>query len=136
MHNNNNVHLSCAHQRPEHSQCHIVHINLNMMFYTHAEHKNCIKYFMETRTRTHTHTAMNSNVHDTDQYQTSYMHMRRHTHSLTDCSRNCVLILVGASELCGWILHSGNNCSMLQAWALALSMRQPASNGHAHRFLP
>ena len=33
VNNNNNVHLSCAHQCPEHS-----HINLNTIFYTHIEH--------------------------------------------------------------------------------------------------
>ena len=33
--NNNNVHLLCAHQRPERS---MIHINLNMIFYTHVKH--------------------------------------------------------------------------------------------------
>ena len=33
--NNNHVHLSCAHQRPE---CSHIHVNLNMKLYTHIEH--------------------------------------------------------------------------------------------------
>ena len=36
--NNNNVNLSCAHQRPERS--HDTYINLNMIFYTHVEHSS------------------------------------------------------------------------------------------------
>ena len=35
--NTNNVHSSCAHQRPECS-VDMIHINLNMIFYTHVEH--------------------------------------------------------------------------------------------------
>ena len=44
---------------------------------------------------------MNLNVHDTDQYHTSYMRARTHTHTLTDydCSRNWVLILDGVKIL-------------------------------------
>ena len=55
---------------------HMIHINLNTIFCTHVEHTATktiyIRYYMETY-NTHTHT---------------------HTH--TDCSRNWVLILVGA----------------------------------------
>ena len=44
---------------------HMIHINLNAIFYTHVEHSPIktvyIKYY-----RTHTHTAMNSNMYDTD----------------------------------------------------------------------
>ena len=58
---------------------HIIHINLNMIFYTHVEHsptktiyikyykKNIKKHTLQTHTHTHTH---------------------------IDCSRNWVLILV------------------------------------------
>ena len=39
---------------------HMIHINLNMIFYPHVEHSRTetiyIKYFVEKRTRTHTHT--------------------------------------------------------------------------------
>ena len=55
--------------------------------------------------RTHTHTTMNLNVHDTDQYQTTYMRecvrTHAHTHTLThyDCSWNLVLILFGVKIL-------------------------------------
>ena len=33
--NSNNVHLSCAHQS---LSAHMIHINLNMIFYTHVDH--------------------------------------------------------------------------------------------------
>ena len=46
--NNNNEHLSCAHQRPERS---MIHINLNMIFYTHVQHSPTktiyIKYYLK-----------------------------------------------------------------------------------------
>ena len=54
---------------------HIIHINLNMIFYTHVEHipiKNNLHEVLYGHTHTHTHTpAMRLNVHDTDQYQLS-----------------------------------------------------------------
>ena len=53
-HNNNNVHLSCADQR---LSAHMIHINLNMIFYTHVEQSPTktiyIKYYMEKQTHTH-----------------------------------------------------------------------------------
>ena len=76
----------------------IIHINLNMIFYTHVEHSpvknNLLKVLYgnthtHTHTHTHAHTAMNLNVYDTDQYHTSYMRERvctyahTHTHTLT-----------------------------------------------------
>ena len=89
----NSVHLSRAHQRPEHS--HDIHINLNTIFYTHVEHSPTetiyIKYYMENK---HTQNTMNFNMSDTD----LYMHM--HTYTRTDCSRNWVLVLVGVEILC------------------------------------
>ena len=58
---------------------HMIHINLNMIFYTHVEHSPTkaiyIKYYTEKQTHApHTHT-----------------HARTHN----DCSRKWVLILVG-----------------------------------------
>ena len=54
---------------------HMIHINLNLIFYTHVEHSPTktiyIKYYSEKLTHTHTH----------------------------DCSRNWILILVGAEIL-------------------------------------
>ena len=39
---------------------HIIHINLNTIFYTHVKHSPtktvCIRYYMEAHTHTHTHT--------------------------------------------------------------------------------
>ena len=67
-----------------------IHINLNI-FYTHIEHSPTKTAPMEKQ-HPYTHT-MNSNVDDTDLYRTSYMHTRN------DCSRNWVLILVGAKIL-------------------------------------
>ena len=39
--NHNNVHLSCVHQRPS---AHMIHINLNMIFYTHVEHSPTMQF--------------------------------------------------------------------------------------------
>ena len=59
---------------------HTIHINLNTIFYTHVEHSPTktiyIRYFMETHTHTHTRARARN-----------------------DCSRNWVLILVGAEIL-------------------------------------
>ena len=57
---------------------HTIHINLNMIFYTHVEHSPTktiyIKYYKYLYIYTNTHT-----------------HARAHTHIHTDCSRNWVL---------------------------------------------
>ena len=62
---------------------HMIHINLNMIFYTHVEHSPTktiyIKYFYLFLNTLQTHTHTNT---------------RAHTHTYTDCSRNWVLILV------------------------------------------
>ena len=65
---------------------HMIHINLNMIFYTHEEHGPTktiyIKYYLKIKKKalqTHTHT---------------HTHTQLHTHAHTDCSRNWVLILV------------------------------------------
>ena len=69
---------------------HMIHINLNMIYYTHVEHSLTktiyIKYYMETRTHTRTHTC-------------AHIHTHTYTHTRADCSRNWVLILVGAEML-------------------------------------
>ena len=61
---------------------HTVHINLNTIFYTHAEHSPTktiyIRYYMET----HKHTRA-----------------RAHTHTMTIAKINWVLILVGVEIL-------------------------------------
>ena len=61
---------------------HMIHINLNMIFYTHVEHSPTktiyIKYYTKTKQKTH--------------YKHTHTHTHTHTHS--DCSRNWVLILV------------------------------------------
>ena len=86
--NNNNIYHALINAL----SAHMIHINLNMIFYTHVKHSPTktiyIKYYLITiitviiiikthykhaRARTHTHT---------------------HTHTYTDCSRNWVLILV------------------------------------------
>ena len=67
---------------------HIIHINLNTIFYTHVEHRptktNHTKHHMERPPYTHTHT---------------HTHARTHARTHNDCSRNWVLILVGAKIL-------------------------------------
>ena len=46
---------------------HMIHINLNMIFYTHVEHSPTktiyIKYYTERQTKTHTHTGMHTHTH-------------------------------------------------------------------------
>ena len=68
---------------------HMIHINLNMIFYTHAEHGPTetiyIKSLLYGKTNKYTH------------YTGARTHARTHTHN--DCSRNWVLILVGMKIL-------------------------------------
>ena len=63
---------------------HMIHINLNTLFYTHIEHSPTktiyIRYYMETPTYPPTPPPP-------------------HTHTHNDCSRNWVLILVGVEIL-------------------------------------
>ena len=76
---------------------HIIHINLDILYTcTDVEHSP-IKNNLHKVFYGNTHTAINLNVHDTDQYHTSYMHT--HTHNEYDCSRNWVLIFIGAKIL-------------------------------------
>ena len=47
---------------------HIIHINLNMIFYTHVEHSpikksTYIKYYNTGKTHTHTHARTNARTH-------------------------------------------------------------------------
>ena len=73
--NNNNVHLSCAQQRPEHSHAH-------MIFYTHLEHSPTktihIKYYMESHTHTHTHAHTHTHT-----YTRTHACTRTHAHTHT-----------------------------------------------------
>ena len=54
---------------------HMIYINLNTLFYTHAEDSPtktiCIRYYMETHTHTHTHTHART-------------HARTHAHTHTE----------------------------------------------------
>ena len=56
---------------------HMIHINLNMILYTHVEHSPTktiyIKYYKKNNIKTH------------------YKHTHTHAHAHTDCSRNWVL---------------------------------------------
>ena len=72
---------------------HMIHIDLNTIFYTHVEHSLAkaisVKLLYGEHTHTHTHNAMHSNMYDTDQYAQEYEHARTcththtHTHTLT-----------------------------------------------------
>ena len=81
---------------------HTIHINLNTIFYTHVEHSPTKtiyeRYYMETRTRTHiyTHTHARTLARTRTHART---HTHTHTHTHIDCSRNWILILVGAEIL-------------------------------------
>ena len=61
---------------------HTVHINLNMIFYTHvSEHSPIKNNLLEVfYGNTHTYTAMNLNVYDADQYPAAYMCEHAHAH--------------------------------------------------------
>ena len=67
---------------------HMIHINLNMIFYTHVEHSPTktifIRYYVETRTHARTH---------------AHARTHTHTHTHTNCSKNWVLILFGEEIL-------------------------------------
>ena len=64
---------------------HMIHINLNMIYYTHVEHcPTKTIYIKHTHTHTHTHTQT---------------HTHTHTHTHSDCSRNWVLISVRMETL-------------------------------------
>ena len=60
-------------------RAHIIHIKLNMIFYTHVEHSPTktiyIKYYT-THTHTHTHTLTHSHTH-------THTHIHTHTHTHT-----------------------------------------------------
>ena len=62
---------------------HIMHINLNTIFYTHVEDSPSKRIYIRHYTHTHTHART---------------HARTHTHT-RDCGRNWVLILVGEEIL-------------------------------------
>ena len=100
---------------------HIIHTNLDMIFYTHVEHspiKNNLHKVTHTHTHTHTHSITHSHTQTHThpainlniwmcmtliwQWSVSYIiHVRAHAHTHTDydCSRNWILILVGAKIL-------------------------------------
>ena len=116
---------------------HMIHINLNMVFYTHVEHsptKTTHTNWQSTIQKddsppppppppTHTQITMNSNVHNTDLYHTSHTwacactHTHTHTHTHNDCSRNWVLILVGAKIL--WEEGFQFGFKRWQGWAVS-----------------
>ena len=97
---------------------HMIHINLNMIFYTHVEHSPTKTIYIKNynqkkkkkkkrttnththalQTHTHTHTHTHTRTTNTHTHTHIYTHTATHTHSYThthrDCSRNWVLILV------------------------------------------
>ena len=61
---------------------HIVHINLDMMFYTHVEHspiKHNLHKLLYGNTHTHTHACTHARTH-------SHIHTHTHTHTHTHLS--------------------------------------------------
>ena len=76
---------------------HMIHINLNTIFYTHVKHSPTetiyIRYYMETHTHTHTHARTHARTHT---------HTHTHTHTITHAqtvAKNWVVLLVGAKIL-------------------------------------
>ena len=111
---------------------HMIHINLNIIFYTHVEHSPTktvyIKYSKNdfvnthynihmhicTHTRTHSRMHTHTRTHARRQARThAHRHARAHTHTHThthnDCSRNWVLIS-------GW-----KHCEKRKVFSLALN---------------
>ena len=71
----------------------MIHIKLNMIFYTHVEHSPTktvyIKYYTNknalhtrtyARTHTHTHARTHTNTHS---HTHTHTHVRAHTHTMT-----------------------------------------------------
>ena len=79
----------------------MIHINLNMIFYTHVEHSPTktiyIKYYLNTHTHTHTHTHTQHTHKTTPPQKKQQQKHYKHTHN--DCSRNRVPILVSMEIL-------------------------------------
>ena len=73
---------------------HTIHINLNMIFYTHVEHSPTKTIYIKYYTHTHTHKNNNTTNMYTHTHSLSHTHTHTHTHTHNDCSRNWVLILV------------------------------------------
>ena len=79
---------------------HMIHINLNTIFYTHIEQSPTktiyTKYYMEKQT--HTQTAMNSDMYDIDLCVRPCMHARTHagthTHTLSSQDLAGALLII------------------------------------------
>ena len=72
---------------------HMIHINLNMIFYTHVKHSPIktiyIKYYLKINLK-----IIIIKTHYKHAHTRTHAHTHAHTHTYTDCSRNWVLILV------------------------------------------
>ena len=126
---NHNVHLSCTHQCPE---THMIHINLNMILYTHAVHSPTktisIKYYTKTNPQkctmnTHTHTLIQYIARILIQYVTLiqshiywYSQMLYFSSWEQSCTKSC-------------ISHSENSQSHIQSSA-AVILRQSIMHEH------
>ena len=59
---------------------HTIHMNLNMIFYTHGEHSPTktiyIKYYTKTKQKTHYKNALHTRMH-------THIHTHTHTHTVT-----------------------------------------------------
>ena len=68
----------------------MIHINLNMIFYTHVEHNPTktvyMKYYKEKHSHTHTHTHKHTHTHahtHTHTHTHNHTHTHTHTHTVT-----------------------------------------------------
>ena len=109
--------MSTYHTLTNALSAHMIHINLNMILYTHVEHSPTrtiyIKYYTEKQTHSHTHTT------------------HAHTHTHNDCSRNWVLILVGLKILWeeeGFQVLSSDNHKFLMCPTLRSQAAKPTPN--------
>ena len=66
---------------------HMIHINLNMIFYTHVVHSPTktiyIKYYTHTHTHTHTHTQKQQHYKLVYTHTFTHTHTHTHTHTMT-----------------------------------------------------
>ena len=97
---------------------HMIHTDLNMIFYTHIEHSPTktiyIKYYLK---HVHTHTHSLTHLH---------AHMHARARARNDCSRNRVLILVRMILVricsnCGFLHPHCENWKSLLQWLHSLS---------------
>ena len=81
-HFNNNYNI-VHHELINGLSAHMIHINLNMIFYTHVEHSPTKTIYIKYYTHTHTHKNNNTTNMYTHTHLLSHTHTHTHTHTMT-----------------------------------------------------